>query len=372
MPGLSGALQALAEAAQGLAEAGVVPEDQEREVLPSDDEDGPADPDEEDDALAPGEQREEEAGETQAEAAAPAEAAGEAAAAGPPALQDDWQAKLKKPELQEQLRWRGLDTGDNKPELIARLQKAIDERVPVLASLPDKSSGGASGSSGARSEKSKVQWEPIDSDKISRPDYGNGPDKFVPNPDLKLEPETHPFDYMCAFYPKTLRELEVENSERYRAWLKVFRKEIYKAAPPMDMRINSLAHSMLLLQGMNPVPDQRKMYARSFAYKAHRGADLLRRDDWLAWKAFFHISHPGKMPERGSKEWDELYKVRPFLDAYLQACVNNVTAGRKFSIDEITIGFQGHHARLKMRCGKFKRAGDGFQVHLLARSPQSF
>ena len=26
------------------------------------------------------------------------------------------------------------------------------------------------------------------------------------------------------------------------------------------------------------------------------------------------------------------------------------------------IGFQGHHARLKLRCGKFKRAGDGFQV----------
>ena len=31
-------------------------------------------------------------------------------------------------------------------------------------------------------------------------------------------------------------------------------------------------------------------------------------------------------------------------------------------IDEITIGFQGNHARLKLRCGKFKRAGDGFQV----------
>ena len=40
-----------------------------------------------------------------------------------------------------------------------------------------------------------------------------------------------------------------------------------------------------------------------------------------------------------------------------------------FSIDEITIGFQGHHARLKMRCGKFKRAGDGFQVCAPRRGP---
>lgn len=56
--------------------------------------------------------------------------------------------------------------------------------------------------------------------------------------------------------------------------------------------------------------------------------------------------------------------MRPFLDAYLKNCIKNVVAGRKFSIDEITIGFQGHHAKLKvkLRCGKFKRAGDGFQA----------
>lgn len=51
------------------------------------------------------------------------------------------------------------------------------------------------------------------------------------------------------------------------------------------------------------------------------------------------------------------------LDEYLRRCLDNISSrGRTFSIDEITIGFQGHHARLKMRCGKFKRAGDGFQV----------
>ena len=64
----------------------------------------------------------------------------------------------------------------------------------------------------------------------------------------------------------------------------------------------------------------------------------------------------------GTAAWDELHKVRPLLDAYLAACVKNIEAGRKFSIDEITIGFQGHHVRLKLRCGKFKRAGDGFQA----------
>ena len=81
------------------------------------------------------------------------------------------------------------------------------------------------------------------------------------------------------------------------------------------------------------------------------------------WKAYFHISNPADAPSRESPLWDELHKVRPLLDEYLRRCVANISDhGRRFSIDEITIGFQGHHARLKMRCGKFKRAGDGFQV----------
>eukprot|EP00327_Prymnesium_parvum_P029975 CAMPEP_0195581496 /NCGR_PEP_ID=MMETSP0814-20130614/20370_1 /TAXON_ID=97485 /ORGANISM="Prymnesium parvum, Strain Texoma1" /LENGTH=118 /DNA_ID=CAMNT_0040718857 /DNA_START=227 /DNA_END=580 /DNA_ORIENTATION=- len=114
------------------------------------------------------------------------------------------------------------------------------------------------------------------------------------------------------------------------------------------------------------MPDQRRVFHRSFAFKGDRSEDLLRRDDWIAWKATFHLSHPpGRAPKFGAKDWDELYKIRPMLEEYMKRCIENVTAGRKFSIDEITIGFQGHHARLKLRCGKFKRAGDGFQADAL-------
>ena len=52
----------------------------------------------------------------------------------------------------------------------------------------------------------------------------------------------------------------------------------------------------------------------------------------------------------------------PLLEHFLANCLKNVKGGRKMTIDEITIGFQGHSARLKQRCGKFKRAGDGFQA----------
>lgn len=110
------------------------------------------------------------------------------------------------------------------------------------------------------------------------------------------------------------------------------------------------------------MPSQRHMHRKSFAIKDHRAADCLTRDEWLQWKAHFHISDPRTAPKFGTKQWDELHKIRPFLEKFLMRCLKNVKGGRKASIDEITIGFQGHSARLKQRCGKFKRAGDGFQV----------
>ncbi|KAL1495815.1 hypothetical protein AB1Y20_016675 [Prymnesium parvum] len=86
------------------------------------------------------------------------------------------------------------------------------------------------------------------------------------------------------------------------------------------MKTNSLAHCMLLLQGLHPMPDQRRVFRRSFAFKGDRSEDLMRRDDWIAWKATFHISHPGRAPKFGAQDWDELYKVRPMLEEYMKSC----------------------------------------------------
>jgi len=114
---------------------------------------------------------------------------------------------------------------------------------------------------------------------------------------------------MEGFYPREQREQQVENSKRYKGWLACMVKEIYPHYQP-SMKTNSLAHCMLLLQGLHPMPDQRRVFHRSFAFKGDRSEDLLRRDDWIAWKATFHLSHPpGRAPKFGAKDWDELYKV---------------------------------------------------------------
>ena len=129
-----------------------------------------------------------------------------------------------------------------------------------------------------------AEWEPLDPSKILRPVY-TGEAKFVRKPELGFTPNTHPFE----------RDTEVENSNRYRHHLAANYKEIYANAKRLDAKTNSLAHAILICQGLNPVPYQRDtLFRRSFAYKGSRAADLMTKPHWLEWKAFFQqISAPG-------------------------------------------------------------------------------
>ena len=90
----------------------------------------------------------------------------------------------------------------------------------------------------------------------------------MPSPSLKFTENTHPFEYAEAFYPKKARDEQVRHVHTAHAVL-----------PPA-------------IRG---------------AFKGHRSGDMLTREEWCAWKAFFHISDPNQAPSFGSKDWDELY-----------------------------------------------------------------
>ena len=102
-------------------------------------------------------------------------------------------ATLKVAELREHLLWRGLALTGNKPKLAERLQKAVNERMPMRT--PEQMSAGGVTAETQQESGPKVKWEKVDSSKIDRPVY-TGPEKFTPNPALGWTPDTHPFSYM--------------------------------------------------------------------------------------------------------------------------------------------------------------------------------
>ena len=360
------------EASRGEAEPpDVDPEDLARPGVDSDCEEGPLDPEEDDDSRPPADE-DLDAGEQPADEVGAADQAPAAAEDGvaedqqsAPALPDDI-SKLKVAELKLHLQWRGLATSGKKDELKARLADAISQNVAVLDQLPGGAPRTAAAGPSRRSEP--VEFEPIDANKIDRPVWTGPVGKFEPADHLNLAPDSHPMTYVNAFYDPSMRGEIVQNSIKYQGFLQMSKgaEAPYPDAPRMDLRSVAFFHATLLLQGLNPVPSQRHLHHSSFSLKGHRAADLWARDEWIQVKAHIHVSDPAVAPKFGDAKFDELYKVRPLLDHILTKCVANVKPGREASIDEITIGFQGHHARLKQRCGKFKRAGDGFQVSCLS------
>jgi hypothetical protein len=243
------ALPDAATAADPVPVAVVDPDDAERAELPFDDEDGPPEADE-DDAEDNDEEAEEaqlhnEVAGAQAEAAAPAADVGGALPAAP-VLPDNWMS-LKNAELQEHLWWRKQPTSGVKAELVAKLQAAINANAPLRTpeeARDARAAGGARGPAGGGTTP-RTEWEAVDASKISRPVYA-GSEKLTPNSDLGLKSSTHPFTYMDAFYPKSVRDLEVENSSRYRGHVKLHAKEVYPGLPDITTRTNSLAHATLL------------------------------------------------------------------------------------------------------------------------------
>lgn len=84
-------------------------------------------------------------------------------------------------------------------------------------------------------------------------------------------------------------------------------------------------YAMHILNGLNPVPSQRKIHQRSFAIKGVRAGDLLTPMRWREVKALFHITDPTTAPKKDTPEYDVLHKVRPLLEELLNKSIANIS-----------------------------------------------
>ena len=356
------------------ADLPVDPDEVDREGFESDDEHGPQENDDEEDA---GLVREADAvepasgaGEEEEEVVeADDDADGTAAEEAPQNLNEAGAKKLKKTQLKEALSNIGENNQEGSvPELLARLLEKMKTATVLDAwGVVKRGRGRGRASGGGRSQseppRPKFSWEQVDPTRVSRPAFAGAHPKFVPAPDLGLTHESHPGEYFNKFISKADREMIAVNSTKYRHRQRALGNTSYPESTEdftlADVDDFITAH---ITNGINPVPSQRALHKRSFSIKGVRAADVLTSNELKVLKAFLHVSDPMSAPGKDSPKFDELHKVRPLLASFLEACMRNVIPGKKVSIDEITIGFQGHHSKLKQRCGKYKRAGDGFQA----------
>jgi hypothetical protein len=202
---------------------------------------------------------------------------------------------------------------------------------------------------------------------VPRPAFTGAQPDWRPSDAMPLEHGAHPVDFFLLFLPLTFWRLVTDNTKKYLGWCRASGKNAHPNAETKHFTLSRilLFVAALLLIGIHPTPSHETLFKTSLGFPGHRVAQMFSRAQWRETRAFVHISDPMKMPKRGERQFDELYKVRPLLDTFLENSVKYVTAGAVASIDEITIGFQGSMAALKQRCGKFKRAGDGFQADAL-------
>lgn len=118
----------------------------------------------------------------------------------------------------------------------------------------------------------------------------------------------------------------------------------------------------VLLNGLDPAANRSLMFAEDrFAVKGHRVGDLFEVKRYQMVRKFHHPTDNKKAIPRGQVGYDNLFQVANMLQTLQEKSTGAVVGGKRRSIDEETLGFQGAHAELKQNSGRYKAAGDGLQ-----------
>ena len=198
-----------------------------------------------------------------------------------------------------------------------------------------------------------------------------------------LYPLTSPTAYMEVFVPTRKNKPGGFNSKEYvsieqwtmftnlKAHLAGAGDTIYKDYKPFTIGEVKQHIGMYFLQGIAPSPQvefkfrpQRQDWARhgnDFIFNSF-GPSAARRHRHF--KCFFSIQNPAI--ETPSKDTVPNWKVKPFLDWMNYFYPKVWSLGGPFSVDEMTMGFQGNHKDKKRIT--YKAEGDGFQADALCQS----
>lgn len=142
----------------------------------------------------------------------------------------------------------------------------------------------------------------------------------------------NPIDYFSTFFTDEL-------------WLKICEETNLYAMQSKGIQLKCTVPEMkrfvgiLLYLAVVKIPTYRMAWASNFKLAAVGNA--LARNRFEKIKQFFHLNDNSKQPQKGTPNYDKLYKVRPMLDI-IKKQFNDISQEEYQSIDEQIIAYKGN------------------------------
>lgn len=98
---------------------------------------------------------------------------------------------------------------------------------------------------------------------------------------------------------------------------------------------------ILILMGFHQLPSIRLYWSSNGNFLVTRIANVMSLKRFLHILRYLHLNDNTKLPKKGDKNFDKLFKVRPLLDILNEKFKSTFHPSRYLSIDESMIGFKG-------------------------------
>jgi hypothetical protein len=130
----------------------------------------------------------------------------------------------------------------------------------------------------------------------------------VPGPKVGIEPDGHPYDFFCQIWgPDTFKDIAAQTNlyasqKGTTTWTNVSEEEMQSFL------------GIHLAMGLVRLPSLRDYWSTNPLLGAPGMVKGMGRNRFRSILSHLHLNDNSKMPQRGSPNFDKLFKIRPLLD----------------------------------------------------------
>jgi len=156
---------------------------------------------------------------------------------------------------------------------------------------------------------------------------------------FRLEPEKKEKDFFYKFFPESVFEHLVEETNGYA-------ERCIQDKPDPKWRVTNLLEMMAfigihLIMSVVPFPSYTQAWTKQWPFSFPSIPEIMTRERFEKLAKYFHCNDTRQNPPRQQPGHDRLCHVRPILDGLNLRCLENYHPHREQSIDEGMIAYKG-------------------------------